>query len=652
MVGKNIEKFGFWPSEFSAEMVGGKTIGFSELETSDTAIFWTESKPDEGGRNTIVRRDVKGAMQEIIKAPYNATSKVHEYGGGSFGLGATDLVFVNAADQDLYKVDLVGKNEPVRLTNMPEMRFADIQIFGDDIIAVGELHDKNAVVSNMPDNMLVRLKLDACDVTAVETIAQPKKNGGADFYCYPRVSPCGKKIAYMAWDLPFMPWQNAKIMLADISDAGLSNEICIAGGEGVACFAPTWGKKPKLNGADALADLYYISDETGFGNLYCYDGKTSRNLLPIEAECGHPNWVFGMRSFDVLPNGHIVIRVIEAGMYKLALVEPLANKAQMLDSAFRQVDKITSFGDGLVALATTDDMAEMIVLFSPWAEKFGILRKSSDVQIERAEISVGQVFKYAVGDDGAFAYGIYYPPLNANYKGDEAELPPVIVKAHGGPTGIAGRGYNVKFNYWTNRGFGVVDLDYRGSFGYGRDYIEQLDGNWGITDVEDAIAAVQHLANDGLVDGHKAIITGGSAGGYTVLMALATTDVFLGGTSYYGVADLSALAKFTHKFELKYMDDLVGLNPNMSEADVEKLFYERSPLSKLAEYSSPTLFLQGLDDKVVPPAQSEIMYKALKNRGVKTDLVMFEGEGHGFRKPENKIKALELELNFYKELLS
>ena len=632
-----IEKFGFWQSDLSAERVAGKALRFSGLETSKDSVFWTESRPDEAGRSVIVKRGADGVTKDIIAAPFGASSRVHEYGGGEFGLGDNILVFVNAKDQDLYSVDLNGDTAPVRLTQIADMRFADIQIFDNYIIAVAELHKPNA---DMPENFLIRLALNSNSVTEVEKIVT-----GRDFYAYPRISPCGKKLAYMAWDLPYMPWQNAEIILTDIEETGIANERVIAGGDGVACFAPIWGKAVQ----DNIADLYYISDETGYGYLYVFRDDESINLLPIEAECGHPNWVFAMRSFDILSNGNIALRIIENGIYKLALIDPLGNKAQMVDTAFRNIDKITAIDNGLAAFVTTDDDAEMLVLFSPWAVNFGVLRKSSQEKLPRADVSVGQVFKYAVGD--AFAYAIYYPPVNANFIAEEGALPPIIVKAHGGPTGIAGRGFNSKYHYWTHRGFGLVDLDYRGSFGYGRDYIKQLDGNWGISDVVDAIAAIDYLAKQGKVNAKQAFITGGSAGGFTVLMALATSDAFLAGTSYYGVADLGGLAKSTHKFELKYMDELVGLPNGFNEEETDAFFLNRSPLSKLDNYKSPTLFLQGLDDKVVPPEQSQAIYEALNAKNITTKLLTFKGEGHGFKKAENNIRSLEEELKFYQNLL-
>ncbi len=639
------KKYGFWGSEISAKMVAGKALKFSGLESTDDSVFWSESRPDEG-RNVIVKRGIDGKLKDIIKAPFSAMSRVHEYGGGEFGLGLDILVFVNAKDQDLYSVDLDGETEPKRLTNIINMRFADIQILNGQIIAVAECHGAG-MADNMPENLLVRLDLNSDAVTDVEVIAEAKNNGGRDFYCYPRISPCGTKIAFMVWDLPFMPWQNAEIILADLNKRGIENAQAIVGGGKVAAFAPSWGNAC-LDGS--LADLYYISDQTGYGNLYRYQNEKRDNLFPIAAECGHPNWVFAMRSFDILSNGHIVVRLIEDGVFKLALVDPLAGKANMIDTAFRYIDKITAIGDGVAAFVTTDDQAEMLVLFAPWASNFGILRQSNAIKLAKDDISKGKIFKYNVAN-GAHAYAIYYPPKNANYGEADGELPPIIVKAHGGPTAFADRGFKLKYQYWTNRGFGLVDLDYRGSFGYGRNYVEQLDGNWGISDVEDAVAAVKHLGDIGKIDVNKAFITGGSAGGYTVLMALAMGNDFLAGSSYFGVADLGGLAKFTHKFELKYMDDLVGLPMGLNQDEIDAFFFDRSPLSKLENYSSPTLFLQGMDDKVVLPEQSQAMYDALKAKGIETKLIMYEGEGHGFKKAENNINSLNEELAFYQKLL-
>ena len=642
---KQIKKYGFWPSDLSAEKVAGKALRFGGLETVNGDVYWSESRPDEGGRAVIVKRSANGDVQDMIAAPFSASSRVHEYGGGEFGLGELVLVFVNGKDQDLYRVDLDGRSEPVRLTEMPHMRFADIQVVGDYIVAVGE-HHKPEGVANMPENMLVRLSLAADAVREVEVIAASKANGGRDFYAYPRISPCSRKIIYTAWDLPHMPWQCAEVFMADINDSGIENAELIAGGGDEAIFAPIW----HTDGGDHKGAFYYIGDGTGIGNLYDVRRGVCDNLLPIDAECGHPNWVFGMRSYDVLDNGLIVMRIIEQGVFKLVMVEPWTKQVRHIAIDFKHMNKITAFGNEIVMFVTTDQEAEMLVKLNVDSGEFEILRRSSDQTLPDADVSVGQVFQYKVAD-GDTAWAIYYPPMNGTYEAEAGILPPVIVKAHGGPTSLAGRGFNLKYHYWTSRGFGLVDLDYRGSFGYGRDYVKKLDGNWGITDVEDAVAAVEHLNGEGKANKVQAFITGGSAGGFTVLMALATTNDFLAGTSYYGVADLGGLAQATHKFELKYMDELVGLPAGASAEEAEAFFLSRSPLSMLDDYNSPTLFLQGLDDKVVPPEQSQAMYDVLKAKNVITKLINFEGEGHGFKKAENNIQCLEEELDFYRHML-
>lgn len=642
---KQIEKYGFWPSELSAEKVAGKALRFSGLATLSGDIYWSETRPDEGGRSVIVKRSVSGDVQDMIAPPFGASSRVHEYGGGEFGLGKDVLVFVNAKDQDLYKLNLDGASQPVRLTDMPNMRFADIQVVGDYIVAVAECHNPDGI-ANMPENMLVRLGLTADAVADVEVIAASKENGGRDFYAYPRISPCGQKIIYTAWDLPHMPWQCAELFVADINDTGIENAKLIAGGGDEAVFAPIW----HTDGGEHGGAFYYIGDGTGIGNLYAHSEDQSENLWQVNAECGHPNWVFGMRSYDVLNNGLIVMRSIEAGVFKLVVVEPWTQQVRHIATNFKDMNKITAFGNDIVMFATTDQDAEMLVKLNIESGEFEILRKSSDVVLADADISVGQVFQYKVGG-GDFAWAIYYPPMSGAYQAEDGELPPVIVKAHGGPTSLAGRGFNLKYHYWTSRGFGLVDLDYRGSFGYGREYVKKLDGNWGITDVEDAAAAVAHLSQDGQVNESQAFITGGSAGGFTVLMALATTNDFLAGTSYYGVADLGGLAQATHKFELKYMDELVGLPAGVSGDEAEAFFLSRSPLSMLDDYNSPTLFLQGLDDKVVPPEQSKAMYDVLKAKNVRTKLINFAGEGHGFKRAENNITSLKQELQFYQDLM-
>ncbi|MCJ8324874.1 MAG: S9 family peptidase [Rhizobiales bacterium] len=646
IVSKKIKKYGFWPSGLSAANVAGKNLKFAGLATMNGCVYWTESRPDDGGRATIVKRDVDGQLSDMFDAPFNAASKVHEYGGGEFGLSADYLVFVNAKDQDLYKIDLARKSPPQRLTNISNMRFGDIQIYGDEIVAVAELHDPDAAVSNMPENLLVRLPLTADMATEIEIIAPSKLYGGRDFYAYPRVSPCGKKLVYMAWDLPHMPWQCAELFMADIGADGVKNVELIAGGGDEAIFAPIW----HTDGGQHGGALYYVGDGTGIGNLYERKRGSSTNLLPIEAECGHPNWVFNMRSYDVLDNGLIVLRLIEQGIFKLVVIEPWSQKTRYLETDFVHIEKIAAYGDHIVMFASTDEDAEVLVSLNIDTGDYEIIRKTSQVELAEGDVSKGEMIKYKVGDD--IAYALYYPPANGSFKAADGELPPILVKAHGGPTSLADRGFKIARHYWTTRGFAIVDLDYRGSFGYGRDYMQKLDGNWGVTDVEDAVAAVEYLSSRGQADANKAFISGGSAGGFTVLMALANSEAFLAGTSYYGVADLGGLAKATHKFELKYMDELVGLPDGLTDEQAQEFYLSKSPLSMLDDYKSPTLFLQGLDDKVVPPAQSQAMYDVLKAKNVRTKLIKFTGEGHGFKKAENNITSLEEELKFYQDLMA
>lgn len=646
-INKQIAKYGFWPSDLTAEKVAGKTLRFGVLETLNGNIYWTESRPDEGGRNVIVKRDADDNISDVIAAPFGADSEVHEMGGGEFGLGIDAngneiLVFVNDDDQDLYLVNLSSNAEPVRLSEVENMRFADIQLTETYLVAVAEYH---APDGSMAENMLIRLPLDARSSSEVEVIAASKSSGGRDFYAYPRISPCRRKIIYNAWDLPNMPWQCAELYMANINENGIENAELIAGGGNEATFAPIW----HTDGGDHKGAMYFIGDGTGIGNLYDVKRGVADNLFPIDAECGHPNWVFNMKSYDVLGNGLIVMRIIEAGVFKLVVVEPWSKNVRYIETDLVHIEKISAYGNHVVMFAANDQNAEMLVSLNIDSGEYEVIRKSSDIELADGDISKGEIFKYKVGEDEAWA--IYYPPASANCQAEDGELPPILVKAHGGPTSLASRGFSVKYHYWTNRGFGIVDLDYRGSFGYGREYMQKLDGNWGITDVEDAVAAVEHLAQQGKINAKQAFITGGSAGGFTVLMALANEDVFMAGTSYFGVADLGGLAQATHKFELKYMDELVGLPQGLSQAEVEAFFLSRSPLSMLDDYKSPTLFLQGLDDKIVPPEQSQAMYDVLKAKNVHTKLINFEGEGHGFRKAENNMTCLVEELAFYQDLM-
>lgn len=349
---KQIAKYGFWQSDLSAEKVAGKALSFGGLATLNGNVYWTEHRPDEGGRGVIVKQSATGQISDVIAAPFSADTGVHEYGGGEFGVGVNAdgndvLVFSNDEDEDLYLVNLGTDGEPVRLTELENMRFADIQVIESYIVAVAEYHDPNAVVDNMPDNFMVRVSLDARSTHEVEIIAKAKNDGGRDFYAYPRISPCRSKIIYMAWDLPFMPWQNAQIFMADINENGIENAELIAGGGDEASFAPIW----HTDGGDHKGAMYYIGDSTGIGNLYDVRRGVSDNLFEVNAECGHPNWVFGMSSYDVLDNGLIVMRMVEAGLFKLVVVEPWSKNVRYIETDLVHIEKISSFGEHVVMLA-------------------------------------------------------------------------------------------------------------------------------------------------------------------------------------------------------------------------------------------------------------------------------------------------------------
>ncbi len=641
---KEIAPYGFWPSGISAGLVAGQSVRFGFLQSSGDWIYWTESRPEEAGRAVLMRGRPGHEPQELLAAPYSARSKVHEYGGGEFLVAGDRVFFSNDADQDVYtfRIDQAAGADtieaPERLTAAPDMRFADFahDPAHDRLIAVCErARDGSGDGDHQyPENMIVSIGLEGDRFGHVEVLVR-----GRDFYACPRVRQDGTMICWVAWDLPDMPWEQASLHVGGLGDDGLAGAPeRIAGGDGVSVFQPEWSRK---------GDLLFISDASGWGNLYKWDGAKVERVVSMEAECGRPHWVFGMRSYAESQSGNLGIAALEEGEVRFMVLDRAGGVTtpRAIETGFTSIENVNPTKDGFVAQVTTAEMPAAIAVFDGPGGATEIIRQSADVALEGADISVAKVIGFE-GDGGDLVYGQYYPPASKDWSGPDGELPPVIVMVHGGPSGMAQRGFQWKVQYWTNRGFGVFDLDYSGSTGYGRAYRKRLDGQWGVRDVADVVAAGRYLAGAGLADPGRLLVSGGSAGGYGVLMALAAADLFAAGACYYGISDLVQLLKFTHKFEGGYLFGLTGTGPD----DFETVLRARSPLSHIDRMTSPLIVFQGLDDKVVPPEQSRMIVDGLKARGVAVEYHEFEGEGHGFRKGATIKAALEAEAAFYRRV--
>lgn len=629
---RQVRPFGTWPSPLSAEDVARAGVRFGLCSAADGSIYWSELRPDAGPRSVIVRLAGSGDLTDINPAPYSARSRVHEYGGGEFALGSGRIVFVNDADQDLYVID---SGAPRRLTDAPEWRFADASLAPDSsrLVAVGERH-ADADGPEMPQNAVVAIDLEGPQVATPDLVL-----AGRDFYSNPRFSPDGRRLAWLAWDLPHMPWEAAELWIGDVGqNGGVERARQIAGGAPAGVFQPEWSPDGRL---------YFVADRDGWGNLHVFEDGAVRLVLERKAEFSRPLWNLGMTSYALLGPDRIAATCWADGRLEVGLVEAAAGDWTPLTTGLSRIDNIAACANRLVILGGDDVSTPGVHVFDRDGGRVaipaGCARPLPEEGTSRPEF-------LRFPSDGGTAHGLFYPPASAKFAGPDGTAPPLIVSAHGGPTAMAKRGLDLERQYWTSRGFAFLDVDYRGSFGYGRACVEALNGRWGELDPADAEAAVRHVLDRGLADPDKVVIMGSSAGGLTVLNALAGSDLFAAGASLYGCADLRSLAVETHKFEAGYIDTLLGLPPG-DEAAAARIFKARSPLEHADAIAAPMIFLQGLEDAVVPPSQSRTMAASLRGRGIAVVLIEYEGESHGFRKPATVVSALQSVHGFFARIL-
>jgi dipeptidyl aminopeptidase/acylaminoacyl peptidase len=614
------QPYGFWKSPITSDLIVAKSIGLSEVQLDRSDIYWLESRPEEGGRSVLVRY-AEGVAKDVTPAPFNVRTRVHEYGGGAWTAADGVVYFSNDADRRLYRIDS-GGTEPRPVTPEGAWRYADGIIDGrrDWWIGVREDH---AVAGREPVNAMVAIDAGGCRVLA----------SSHDFYSSPKLSPDGRRLAYLGWDHPRMPWVGTTLYVQDLEGGEAE---AIAGGEQESIFQPEWS----LDGSS----LYFVSDRTGWWNLYSAANLGTRPLAPMTAEFGRPQWVFGMSSYAAVGSGRIVASYIEEGLARLAVIDTVTGVLTPLQLPYTDISSVRAAGDRVVFRGGSTTVPAGIVLLDLETGDVETLKKSTvladDPGLARYFTPAESVEFPTTG--GRTAFGLYYPAHNPDYEASTNEKPPLLVKCHGGPTSAASGTLDLRTQYWTSRGIAVLDVNYGGSTGYGREYRQRLDGNWGIVDVDDCVSGARYLGEAGLVDGNRAVITGGSAGGYTVLAALTFRDYFRGGASYYGVSDLAVLARDTHKFESRYLDSLIGPWPAM-----DPLYRERSPIFHTDLLSAPIIFFQGDEDAVVPPNQAELMVEALRKKGTPVGYLLFSGEQHGFRKAENIKRSLDAELYFY-----
>lgn len=603
---------GSWTSPITSDLIVEKSLRLGNIVLDGDTLYWNELRPEEKGRSVVVKWE-NGKGVDCTFDPYNVRTRVHEYGGLCFTVHGGVIDFSNFKDQGFYRRDLEGKVE--KLWGDENHRTANpvYDPSRDVIFAVGEEHAEEVV------NHLIRIGKETKVI-----------HEGHDFYSMPTLHPKGTHIAFLTWDHPNMPWDGTTLWLGELdSEGNITSVEKVAGGENESIFEPRFSP---------AGDLYFVSERSGFWNLYKVEGKEAKAVCPMEAEFGQPLWVFGMSNYGFLKDGRIACVYTKKGTDFFGILDPESGKLETIDLPFTSYGSFVAQGNAVFFTAASPTLPSALMKYSPDGT-LEVIRKSKECLIDTGYISIPETIEFpTAGEKNSFAF--YYPPKNKDFEG--TDLPPLIVKSHGGPTARCSSALNLEIQFWTSRGFGVLDVNYGGSTGFGKEYRERLKGNWGIVDVDDCVYGALFLADQGRVDRKRMAIKGGSAGGYTTLAALAFREVFKAGASYYGVSDLEALCKGTHKFESRYNDTLVGPYPEAKE-----LYMDRSPIHHVENLSCPVILLQGSEDKIVPPDQSEMMYEALKKKGIPVSYILFEGEQHGFRISENVKKALESELYFY-----
>ena len=615
--------YGSWRSPITAELLAESTVHLGEVRVDGDAVYWIETRPSEQGRSVVVRWTAAEGARDVTPSGFSARTRAHEYGGGSYWVDGDTVYFANFPDQILYR-QVIGQ-APAPLTPAG-YRYADgiVDRRRGRIICVREDH---TVAGREAENTLVAN--DSVAGGPGEVIAS-----GHDFYSSPALSPDGTQLCWLAWRHPNMPWTATELWLADVTPGGeVVNARCIEGASGGdAIFQPAWSPD---------GQLIFVSDRTDWWNLYRWQPEGAQPLAPLAAEFGLPQWIFGRSTYAFVSAQELVCAFVSDGVASLAVLNLTTRR---LGAALWQgaaVDGVcVSDGHVVFVGGKPDAMAAVcrIDLASGAVEE---LRQSSTLTVDPGFLSVPEVIDFPT-TGGQTSHAFYYPPQNHLYRAPEGERPPLVVFSHGGPTGATTSTLSLSVQYWTSRGFSVLDVNYRGSTGYGRAYREMLYGQWGIVDVDDCVAGARFLADAGRVDGRRLASRGGSAGGYTTLMTLVSGTEFAAGASYFGVSDVEALALETHKFESRYMDWLVGPYPAQRD-----LYLERSPITHADRLASPVIFFQGLDDKIVLPNQAEMMVESLARKGIPVAYIAYEGEGHGFRRGENIVNSLHAELAFY-----
>lgn len=680
-----VAPYGSWKSPITTDLITSASIGLGQIALDGEDIYWSELRPSEKGRNVIVRRTAKGEITDVTPNNFNVRTRIHEYGGGGYFVADGTVYFSNFADQRLYRQTLGGEAQP--LTGEVAMRYGDgiLDVKRQRIICACEDHttdgrepvnkivainlyqaDKgdnthsigvSSVQSSEPVQLIEPVQSSEMPVQPNEMPVQPSEMplqssetpnlddadvkadnqqvlvSGNDFYTSPRLSPDGTQLAWLTWNHPNMPWDSAELWVGDVQADGSIGDIKkIAGGVNESVCQPEWSPD---------GTLYFIYEGTGWWNLFRWQNGRIQPLAEMDAEFGKPQWILGTSTYAIESANRIICSYTQQGIWHLASLDIATGKLEKFDLPYTEINGVkVARGKAVFTGGSPTQPTELVQLDCSTGTRT-MLRRASEVKVDTGYITRSQSIEFPTTDNKV-AYAIFYPPQNQDFTAPAGEKPPLLVKSHGGPTAATSTSFSLSIQYWTSRGIAVLDVNYGGSTGYGREYRQRLDDRWGIVDVDDCVNGARYLVEQGLVDGNRLAISGGSAGGYTTLCALTFRDTFKAGASYYGVSDLEALAQDTHKFESRYLDRLIGAYPQMKE-----LYVQRSPVHFTENLTCPVIFFQGLEDKIVPPNQAEIMVEALRKKGLPVAYVPFAGEQHGFRQAENIKHALEGELYFY-----
>ena len=628
MSGRKVAPYGSWASPITIDLLLKGTVQMRNqmVRWDGDDLYWSELRPDEAGRIVVCRRAASGEVADVTPSGFNARSRVHEYGGGQFAVAGGTVWFTNFADQRLYRQD--GDEAPRPITAAADVRHADMVVDPGRgrLYTVREDHTTGA---REPVNSIVSLAFEGDDDAF--TLA-----AGNDFYSSPKLSADGQRIAWTTWNHPNMPWDGSELWVGELDRSGhVMSSRKIAGGISESILQPEWSP---------AGELYFISDRSDWWNLYRARGEGDEPICSRAAEFGAPQWVFGMRFYSFAGPDEIVCVYSEPGGTKLGRIDLSTGTMRQVELLYSGLSNVQTNGRKVAVFAASPTLAERVLTIDLESGAQEVVKIANPAHLDPANISLPKPIEFPT-EGGLTAHAFYYPPKNGGFEAPPGERPPLMVRCHGGPTGSAGPTYTFEYYYWTSRGFAVVDVNYGGSSGYGRAYRTRLNGSWGVVDVDDCINAARFLVEQGEADGNRVSITGGSAGGYTVLLSLTKRDFYDAGASHYGIGDLELFIKETHKFEAHYCDTLVGPYPERAD-----LYRDRSAVYFADNLKLPVILFQGLEDKIVPPSQAEEFVAVCQKKKLPYAYVAFEGEQHGFRKKENIRRSIEGELFFLSQI--